>query len=186
MEKEFDHIFDVLSSSCPEAINGNELTGICFAEKGDIYRSRIRQAGSNIEYFYVLKALTSDLKSCHTEILYPDITEYPSYINGFAASVDQAVYRYSDYWINELSECVHSYDGDVVGFDYCSGSYINADTERIISGMRRSRQRLSTGSRRSLWGTPFFRTKADKISRTAIFISSLIHSETCVIFALMK
>lgn len=129
MEKEFDHIFDVLSSSCSEAINGNGLTGIYFAEKGDIYRTRIRQAGSNIEYFYVLKALTSDLKSCHTEILYPDITEYPSYINGFAASVDQAVYRYSDYWINELSECVNSYDGDVVGFDYCSGSYINADTE---------------------------------------------------------
>lgn len=70
MEKEFDHIFDVLSSSCPEAINGNELTGICFEEKGDIYRTRIRQAGSNIEYFYVLKAMTSDLKSCHTEILY--------------------------------------------------------------------------------------------------------------------
>lgn len=129
MEKEYDHFVDILSTSCPEVINGNDLTGINFNDKNELYRSRIKQASSNMEYFYVLKAITSDIKSCHTDILYSDIMQYSSNINGYASSVNSAVYQYSDYWKEELFNCVNDYTGETIGFAYCNGKYISCNIE---------------------------------------------------------
>lgn len=121
---EMEYIMDMLLTSFPEAINGNELTGIDYSERADEYIERAAQAKSNIEYYYVIDAVLSEFQSAHTHLMLPDISGYPDFLNGYIASSKTSVYKYTDYWYDELKNTVTGYDNGITGFNYCDGSYI--------------------------------------------------------------
>ncbi|MBQ8567691.1 MAG: hypothetical protein IJ446_00565 [Oscillospiraceae bacterium] len=126
---EMEYIMDMLLTSFHEAMNGNELTGIDYSERADEYIERAAQAKSNIEYFYVIDAVLSEFQSAHTDLMLPDISGYPDFLNGYIASSDTSVYKYTDYWYDELKNTVNGYDSSLTRFNYCDGSYVSTESE---------------------------------------------------------
>lgn len=70
--EDFEEFYEVIVTSVPYLDDIKELYGLDFVARKEYYRNEIMETKNNIEFYYVMKAISKDLASFHTDVCFPN------------------------------------------------------------------------------------------------------------------
>lgn len=133
--EDFEYYYNAIVSNFPMLEEYKEGLGFDFEERKEYYEEMVKATTSDYEFFSVLMAISDDIPSFHTDIVFPRFEEYKTLgcYNMTPTLCNNKVYPASIYWQELLkSEYDKEYMRGVtyVGYKYINGEYVMiADTE---------------------------------------------------------
>ncbi len=102
------------------------IYGISFEETKNKYKELISGSASDYEYFTLLLSFFHDIPSVHTNLVYPDKSNYAGGYNGFNVLETNGIDSSTEYWSSVIENECRKYSGvnyKTVSYNYNSGIY---------------------------------------------------------------
>ena len=126
--------YDTMIKGNPNILLYKKLYGFSIADKRDDYFALAESTQNNFEFFCVMDAISQEIPSYHTDLVYPNLSEYNS-LQCFGANIirsNREIIGSAAYWENLLQKESNSYETEnFVAFDYVDGNYVYVDKGKV-------------------------------------------------------
>ncbi len=136
MLSDYEYVMDLLETSVPAIDEGEALYGVSFEEKKAEYDKLADECETPFDFYCLLKGITADVPSCHTNISYVSGNLYKAEccIGVEKARKTPNLYGNADGWFDYLSDeigrlCGENSASDIIPYVYCDGHYMNNEFE---------------------------------------------------------
>lgn len=170
--EDFEAFYKVIVESIPYLDDIKELYGLDFVERKEYYRNKVKETKNNIEFYYVMKAISNDLASFHTDVCFPNYDN----LRGLSChhsreTLARMGMEYKiDAWYEEIGEYVLAKE-DVGFIDaiYMDGKY-------IVQGydLSEKAKEMALGELISIDGVPMDEYVVENIMMYALHYDSLL------------
>lgn len=125
--EDFEVFYNTILQSAPYLDQVNELYQIDFRERKEYYINEIKETENLIQYYGVMKAISKDLASFHTDICFP----LYSNLRGLACYqsketlAKRGMRAKQDAWTDEIEKAIHSFENiEMISVRYVDGKYV--------------------------------------------------------------
>lgn len=136
--EDFEEFYSALVTSSPFLDDVNELYGIDFKERKEYYIEQVKATDNNVEFYGVLKAISAEMSSFHTDVCFP---LYYNLLGINCYNSKRTISRLGmkgkmQAWSDEFESLFDKYEGiDVVNTVYVDGKYYTMfyDNSKCVS-----------------------------------------------------
>jgi hypothetical protein len=121
--EDFNFFFNTVTSSMPMINEYDSVYGFNITERKDYYQEMVKSTKNDYEFYCVMVALTQEIPSFHTDLVYPDSINTLHCYNSKKISTDRAVISYNRYWADIIEDNIDSTCNYYV-FTYVDGEYL--------------------------------------------------------------
>lgn len=129
--EDFNFFFDTVTSSIPMIDEYSSIYGFNFKEKKEYYEELVKATTTDYEFYCVMSALSQEIPSFHTDLVYPDSINSLHCYNSKQVSSERDVVAYNRYWTDLIEkESANKYNYCV--FTYIDGKYLFNSAESTV------------------------------------------------------
>jgi len=125
--EDFEEFYTTIIESVPYLEDVNKLYGIDFKKRKEYYIEEIKSTKNNVEYYAVMKAISEDLGSFHTDICFPLYSNLKG-LNCYQSKEivnSLGMQKKIDAWTEEIGRYIEEYENvEIISAVYVDGAYI--------------------------------------------------------------
>ncbi len=131
--EDFEIFYNTVSENMMSLDDYAELLSVDFLDRYDFYVEQIKNTENDYEFYCVMYAISADIPSFHTDMLYPTMNAYKS-TNCFNTTeflATKNLENYTEYWGDLLNDTTADFDDNmkVAMFKYTDGKYVSSYSE---------------------------------------------------------